>query len=204
MFILISSENRIKNEGAICDEFFQCGLPLLHLRKPGEDKSYFRDLLKTISPIYHPKISLHQHHDLQEEFKIGGIHFTEKYRNSFGEKLTTELEKLEKSGMRTSSSFHSLKDLSKTNFDYCFLSPVFDSISKSNYPGHKTKVYPSQKKIIALGGIRDTNIKETKDLGYSGVAVLGSVWNSSNPIKAFEKLLLKYQEVYPQKAKVYA
>jgi thiamine-phosphate pyrophosphorylase len=93
--------------------------------------------------------------------------------------------------------FHSLKELEecKEEFDYAFLSPIFDSISKKNYKAafneqelnyflHNNK----GKKIIALGGIDEQTIPKAMELGFAGVAVLGALWMSSDPLKKFIRL----------------
>ena len=133
MLIVLSSEDNIENEGAICNELFRCGLPLLHLRKPKVNKNNFRNLLLSIDHQYHPKITIHQYHDLKGEFNIGGIHYTENHRISRAENLDLELKIIQKEGLRTSTSIHSKDSLGSPVFDYYFFSPVFDSISKKKY-----------------------------------------------------------------------
>ena len=95
-------------------------------------------------------------------------------------------------------SCHSLEELSahKAKFDYLFLSPIFDSISKKGYSGRFTREQLLEardnglidKKIIALGGITAGNIPIIRELGFGGVAVLGSVWFSPSPVTSFEEL----------------
>ena len=97
-----------------------------------------------------------------------------------------------------SVSCHSLEELSahKAKFDYLFLSPIFDSISKKGYSGRFTREELLEardnglidKKIIALGGITAGNIPIIRELGFGGVAVLGSVWFSPSPVTSFEEL----------------
>ena len=97
-----------------------------------------------------------------------------------------------------SISCHSLEELSayKAKFDYLFLSPIFDSISKKGYSGRFTREQLLaardngliDKKIIALGGITSGNIPIIRELGFGGVAVLGSVWFSPSPVTSFEEL----------------
>ena len=97
-----------------------------------------------------------------------------------------------------SVSCHSLEELSahKAKFDYLFLSPIFDSISKKGYSGRFTREQLLEardnglidKKIIALGGITAGNIPIIRELGFGGVAVLGSVWFSPSPVTSFEEL----------------
>ena len=94
------------------------------------------------------------------------------------------------------TSFHSLETLTgnKENYEYVFLSPVFDSISKKT---HKGKFNDSnlefvlgnlKKKVIALGGINIEKIEQVMDMGFDGMALLGGIWKSDNPIAQFIKI----------------
>ena len=42
--------------------------------------------------------------------------------------------------------------------------------------------------IIGLGGINEENIAMVKKSGFDGVALLGAIWESENPIAAFGKI----------------
>ena len=65
------------------------------------------------------------------------------------------------------------------------LSPVFDSISKKDYHANYTpeeirkahKAGIIDKKVIALGGIDIDNIRQVKDYGFGGAAIMGALWN---------------------------
>lgn len=103
--------------------------------------------------------------------------------------------------------FHSLKELEdcKEKYDYAFLSPIFDSISKggykSNYDLSEIKDFFKNRneKIIALGGIDEDKIDTVKELGFSGIALLGAIWQSENPIDKFKRIKeewLKKELVY--------
>ncbi len=98
-------------------------------------------------------------------------------------------------------SAHSFEELERNgeSAEICFLSPVFDSISKF---GYKTKFskeelkegianwknsHPAQK-LFALGGIEADNIVETAKLGFDGAAVLGAVWHNPDPVGAWEEI----------------
>lgn len=98
--------------------------------------------------------------------------------------------------------FHSLKELEdcKEKYDYAFLSPIFDSISKS---GYKSKFDLSEIKgflksrsenIIALGGIDEDKIEIIKDLGFQGIALLGSIWHSEYPVEKFKQIKVKWHK----------
>ena len=101
-----------------------------------------------------------------------------------------------------SASFHTLHDLNENDFpyQYVFLSPVFDSISK---PGYSAKFElkrlaeelkliknknPFLPKVIALGGISAKNIIQVKEAGFSGAALLGAIWESANPVQAYQHI----------------
>ena len=86
-------------------------------------------------------------------------------------------------------SCHSYEEVEKLREEkgYCFLSPVFDSISK---PGYKANVNKEELreflkkdrniKVIGLGGVTEDNYSELIDLGFDGGAFLGSVWKKYN------------------------
>ncbi len=98
-----------------------------------------------------------------------------------------------------SKSFHSLEELLqiKENYQYVFLSPVFNSISKSNYLSNfsletlKSEVPMIQQNCIALGGISEDNLLIIKDFGFTGFALLGSVWSPSS----WQERIAKYQKI---------
>ena len=90
----------------------------------------------------------------------------------------------------------------KENFEYVFLGPVFRSISKKGY-GPKISLnqifsvlkndalnHLSKKpKVYALGGIRKKKMIRLAEVGFSGVALLGAVWGSSDPLRALKEFL---------------
>lgn len=194
MLIVISSENKLNNETHLIHSLFEHGLERFHLRKPNWAEQQVRELLKAIESKYWNRISIHENHHLVEEFALGGIHFKEKDRK-VGEHRTVEHPT---SNIQTSASFHSLTDLQKNahNFNYCFLSPVFNSISKEGYNGKVFDVNGIKETVIGLGGITIQNMEQVAELGYSGAAVLGSIWGSENPLESFLQLQEKSKQVF--------
>lgn len=83
-------------------------------------------------------------------------------------------------------SCHSFEEVEKLDGkkEYCFLSPVFDSISKPDYKASFDKeelkefLKKDRKiKVIGLGGVTEENYSELIELGFDGGAFLGSVWS---------------------------
>lgn len=98
--------------------------------------------------------------------------------------------------------FHSIKELEdcKEKYDYAFLSPIFGSISKAGYKSNfdlseiKDFFKNRNEKIIALGGIDEDKIDSVKELGFSGIALLGAIWQSEYPVEKFKRIKEKWQK----------
>lgn len=184
--IVITNPSAIANEISSIDSLFKEGLSLLHIRKPHFSAIEMVQFIHQIKPEYRDRLVIHQHHDLAEDFGINRIHFSEKDReNSFSIRSDQKI---------FSTSIHAIEDFNslENDFDYAFLSPVFTSISKENYHP-KTNLFEALQsrtnhntKVIALGGIDSKNIQKALENGFDDVALLGSIWNSENPIKQFK------------------
>jgi thiamine-phosphate pyrophosphorylase len=95
--------------------------------------------------------------------------------------------------LTVSTSFNSISDLEKFDdlYDYVFLSPIFDSISKKDYQsGFKefrltSAVQSSNYKIVALGGLNNENVHKVFKMGFWGSAFLGIIWSNESPLNTF-------------------
>ena len=171
--ILLTNEEFFVEEDQIISLLFEEGLDVLHLRKPGSDPVYSERLLPD---EYHKQIVVHDHFYLKKEFNLMGIHL-----NSRNPEPPAGYKG------HVSKSLHSLEEVTaeKKKFDYVFLSPIFDSISKSGYPSafdrtllesaHKSGVIDHR--VMALGGVSLQNIPIIKDCGFGGVVIKGDLWN---------------------------
>lgn len=191
-FIGITKEVIVSNEGRPITQLFENGLPLLHLRKPEASKEDLENLIGTIPEKYHPQIIIHQHYSLQNTFSLKGIHLPEKIR-----KTADNIDK-----KVISTSYHRLSDLlnaPESQFEYVFLSPVYDSISKKGHQSsfsdeELTKALKNTSiKVIGLGGISPRNFQKLKKMGFKGGAAIGSLWNG-DPVKNLEAFLDKISE----------
>ncbi len=187
MLVLIAPEKDIKDELHILNQLFEAGLEYYHLRKPEKDFDAHCAYLDQIDPQYHNRIVVHYFHELVNTYKLKGIHFQEQKRRDHIDNPGHYFKNLNMFGKTISSSFHELEELAECyfEFDYHLLSPVFSSISKEGYQGRGFDVNGINKVIVGMGGINADNLKQTIDLGFRGIGVLGGVWNSENPIQAF-------------------
>lgn len=184
--VVFSHAFDLVNEAELVNGLFKEGLKLFHLKKPLWDVDSQRHFFEQIDPEFHSCISVHQHRETISEFGL-------KYFHIRGvERTKTELQKQE--GLKYSTSFHSYEELKSDikNWDYCFLGPVFESISKTGYKSSFSKdlmIDEPGKKIFALGGISKHNIESVFERGFYGAAVLGSVWNDpENAVKNYKEL----------------
>ncbi len=190
MQLVVISDNKIfPGEADVLNQMFDGGMSLLHLRKYENSKTEIIGLLDKIKPEHYSKIAIHQYHEMAEELGFKRIHFSETDRIQQTEK---QLQRLKEEGFTLSTSVHSEDTYRKLNavFDYAFLGPIFDSISKQ---GYKARKFDLQKKnpnvkVIALGGITVVNHKDAIELGFDGVGVLGSIWNSENKMESFMEI----------------
>ncbi|MGS2764952.1 thiamine phosphate synthase [Sinomicrobium sp. M5D2P9] len=171
---------------------FQKGLAVLHLRKPEMNRKEMAGFLNNIPEIYHPGIVIHSHYELRRDYHVKGIHLPEGIRENGKEDIETLPDKYRNEGFSVSTSFHSLEILRSYGehpFNYAFLSPVFDSISKAGYKGRCFDISGERISfpVIALGGITPGNISDISKTGFSGAAVLGYIWHAKNPVKAFSQ-----------------
>ncbi|GGN02979.1 hypothetical protein GCM10010967_42040 [Dyadobacter beijingensis] len=190
--IVITHPEMLPGEADIINELFAQGLARLHIRKPAATLAALRAWLEGIDLRFRHRIALHQHHELAGAFGIAGLHFTEQSRLATSREALNDLKN---SGYTVSTSLHDPVDLATLShcFDYAFLGPVFDSISKESYvsklPVHfklDKQGFPNE--VIALGGINAENFKSVFEMGFDGAAVLGSIWQ--NPEKALEQCQL--------------
>lgn len=183
MIILISNPAPVKDEHEVIRQIFDEGLEVFHLRRKKYSESEIRTFIENIPDKYHGKTVLHSHYHLAGEYGLRGIHVPPTFKG-------------EMPGATLSVSFHSLEEIQKSElqFDYGFLSPVFDSISKEGYQSRfkagelKLFLKDMKAKIIALGGIDEDKIEPVRNMGFSGIALLGAIWQNEHPADKFKRI----------------
>lgn len=179
---LITHPTFFEGELAILTEILKHYDILCHIRKPEATEEAYRHFVLSIPEAYYSKIVLHSAYELAKSHSFAGIHY------STAKRKANVLQK--DSSIHTSC--HSIYEVNDLYLDYCscFLSPIFDSISKEGYKAgfnteelQKWLSYSRNRDIIALGGIRADNIVAVQRMGFDGAAVLGTVWGNNPKIE---------------------
>lgn len=197
--IAITLPTFFPGEAQVITTLFQNGLERLHLRKPAASADELRRLLDEIPGEYHPAIALHDHFELWKEYPaIGGVHLNSR---------NTEVPPGFRG--RISRSCHTVEEVvANRHLSYCFLSPIFESISKEGY-GSGFPIGELQEaaqagiitpKVFALGGISLETLPQLAGLPFGGAAVLGALWgkhpeNDPDIIKRLNALLLCIEKI---------
>ena len=189
--ILISPPSRKTGETELLKRFFEAGLMRFHLRKPNYSNEELLEYLEKIPEEHLSKIVIHRAPELAKKLPLAGYHHT-------------STEKKNEIKGSSSRSFHKLSELRNLNenLDYVFFGPIYHSISKKGYTPKislneifaffksgslkKLEKVPS---VFALGGIRKKKIKRLAEVGFDGVALLGSVWGNRDPYSALNDYL---------------
>ncbi|MEG1635865.1 MAG: thiamine phosphate synthase, partial [Rikenellaceae bacterium] len=163
-----------------------------HIRKPqynSDDLRFYTERVAKQSILHN--ISLHHNLQIVDEFNLGGYHM------SYSDMRAHETHK----EIIISCSTHSIieaEEAEKSNIEYYFLSPIFDSISKNGYKSNFTSKDISlflalKRRCVALGGVDYNKLHLLS--GFDSIALLGAVWviedgkiNVSQSIKQFEKI----------------
>ncbi len=196
--VVISAPDTIENEAREVVRMFDLGLQYFHIRKPKFTKRQMVEYIKSIPDEYRRRLVLHSYHQLVFKYKLGGIHLSRVHRKRG--KLYMLIQWFRRRMHPTlivSRTFHKLTDINsdKQKYSYCFLSPVFDSISHSTLSAGFSRrallvIIPQSKQpILAIGGVSLENIRKVAELGFHGAALLGTIWEQgSSPREKYSEL----------------
>lgn len=196
--VVFSSADKSLSEVNDVIRMFENGLECFHLRKPKFRRKELEKYILAIPSEYRDRIILHTHHQLASIYGLKGVHHTRAHRKKKWKRfIEVKFSKISRKKLMYTRSYHSLSDFTNNLkvYDYIFLSPVFDSISKSSHKssfkkGDITQVLKSSKlKIYALGGINPETAEKAFRMGFDGIAVLGYIWEAKqNPVDAYLKI----------------
>ncbi|GAC1442537.1 MAG: thiamine phosphate synthase [Sediminibacterium sp.] len=197
--VIITPEQNAPREIELVNHFLEKGARRIYLRKPSFELDDYRNYLNQIATHYHSFISLPDHFELLTTYGPMGIHL----KSDPAGKKNFNSNSLPVKPSAISASFHSWEEIEEDlfPFDYVFISPVFDSISKKGYKAGidiagAARIKKIRKDrgvhcpaIIALGGVTAATIPLLQEQGFDGIAVLGSLWESPDPVMAFREIM---------------
>lgn len=189
MLIVLSHSDFRSGETKIVNTLFLAGLELFHIRKYGASEESLLKWVNEIAPEYRSRLVLHHNHEWGRSIGLQRFHYSERDRLTWKTQNWSGAD----SSFTYSTSVHSLEEYNELpdHFSYSFLSPVFDSISKTDYRAVKFDLGERMDKktaLIGLGGIQADNVKQVSEMGFDGAALLGAIWNSENPVESFERI----------------
>ncbi len=205
MKILVITPHGLREEEIkIVVQLFENGLETLHLRKPKFRTRELKEYIEQIPVQFHNRIVIHSHHLLARKYNLKGIHFTKThlkktFRNWWIYKILT-LSRPDLIKTTSHTKLVSLYDEEKIDFDYIFLSPIFDSLTGKYQSGFyeegiRATVKKVDKKIIARGGIDRSRLEKIKELGFHGMALYSYIWESKKPVEDFIQIVKRCNEL---------
>lgn len=172
----ITSPDCWDGEAPIITSLLKNTLDIVHIRKLDVDTEKVETLISLIPSEYHARLVLHNHHELASQFAFKAIHLN----------TNKPLPPADYKGALTRSchTIAELKDI--TPYEYVFLSPIFESISKQGYTsGFTAEVLQNasqegliNSKVVALGGITPSHFAKLQAYGFGGAAMMGYLWNT--------------------------
>ncbi|MCH5182359.1 MAG: thiamine phosphate synthase [Prevotellaceae bacterium] len=172
--ILMTTPDFFVEEHQILTALFDEGLDLLHLRKPGTEPVFHERLLTLLPENYRKRIITHDHFYLKQEYKLRGIHLSQR---------TPDLPVNYKGHVSVTCRTSVEIAANKRKCDYVLLAPVFPDRGTALSEEAQLAVSSRgvvDRKVIAFGGVGLDNIELVRESGFGGAMVLGDVWNRFN------------------------
>lgn len=177
LIAITPEEDFVHQDEFIC-KLLDSGFDYVHIRKPSYTADDMRRLLDKLPQDTLKQLKLHSHFELANEYGIGGLHINHRCHN-----IPVQIDE----SLRLSKSCHSIEELKDCRkYEYVFLSPIYDSISKAGYRSNFMldqlaqifKCHKTYNNVIALGGIAPKHLRELECCGFAGAAFLGYIFNS--------------------------
>jgi thiamine-phosphate pyrophosphorylase len=175
-------------------------MEVLHVRKPRAPFERVKHYMEQIDAVFHPRIVVHDYL-LTSLFAVKGLHASLRELNMRRQDFLSGDGGSTGKRRSRSCSCHSFEEIAtaRSDADYMFLSPIFDSISKAGYKQGYTPEQLTDARdrgliktdVIALGGITAERIPTVRRYGFGGIAVLGALWADGN----MNKLQRRFDEL---------
>lgn len=203
--LVISSSHEIENETAILIKLFEAGLETFHLRRHNLSTRKMKAFIAALPAHFHNRIVIHSHHKLAARFHLKGIHLTKSHKKRrWNTWFWLKMIRLKNPEIIITTSYNTIGQILATRqdyeYEYAFLSPIFDNFNSKFQGGFtehslRSALQKSPLDIIARGGIDISIIGKAQELGFAGLAFYSSLWQQKDPVKEFNLIVEKFQEL---------
>ena len=201
--IVITPSEMLENETAQLIRMLEMGITNVHIRKPKLSTAEMRKYIVSIPEHFHDRLVIHSHHNLALAFNLKGIHITRLHKKRwFRLWLNRTILRSRGRTFIQTGSYRKIASLYEEapNYDYVFLSPVFDSLSGSFQGGFNefsltAALKKNMHKVIARGGISIEQIEKVRSIGFDGMALYSCLWKKKEPVAALEAILNRCKEL---------
>ena len=169
-------------------------------QKEKERFFFVADELSKLCKTYNVSFVVNRNREVFERTEADGIHLGRDAKDVSGFKKTSRKKLL------FGYSAHSVQEAEEallSDFDYVFLSPIFQPISKPEV-SHPLGLAPlkelserTQKLVFALGGISESNFSEVLQAKASGAAFIGALYQAKSPENSIKRLIEQSQTKTP-------
>jgi len=171
------------------------GVTMVQLREKNADTRTFIEkafILKEILNPFRVPLIINDRVDVALAVKADGIHIGQK------DMPYELLKKIIPESMIVGLSVETMEQIQIANnykVDYLGISPIFATPTKTDtsgcwgIEGLKKARNSTNHKLIAIGGISNTNVKTIIDAGANGIAVVSAICSAEDPQKAASELL---------------
>jgi len=173
----------------------EAGVTMVQLREKNADTRTFIEkafILKEILNPFRVPLIINDRVDVALAVKADGIHIGQK------DMPYELLKKIIPESMIVGLSVETMEQIQIANnykVDYLGISPIFATPTKTDtsgcwgIEGLKKARNSTNHKLIAIGGISNTNVKTIIDAGANGIAVVSAICSAEDPQKAASELL---------------
>lgn len=186
---LIATSSAAKTNESILTAAIKGGVRLIQLREKSWPKEKYREEAKRLAALCRKKGALffvNTYADIAKEVDASGVHLPE----NFSIKDARQLLPKKIIGKSVHSVDAALK-AQKDGADYLIMGPVFPTAGKPGGIGTlvlKQTIAELKIPLIAIGGIKEHNLKDVLACGVAGVAVISAVCTADDVKSAAERL----------------
>lgn len=176
-------------------KLFENGLPAFHLRRPYWSSARFCSWIESVPAKWRSRIIVHQFPQLVRKYNLGGFH----------QMSGTSVSGISGMSGKVFEQCEDFSELQKVG-KHCrrvMLGPVFPPEKYDiTVPRRTLSEYAAiaaywrkqggNSEVFAFGGVSAENVRRCRQAGFDGVVVVGAVWDSPDPVKAYKNLVRKW------------